>query len=204
MRYVRFVCNHNAGRSQMAQAFFERHAPEDVRAESAGSTPERQVWPQVVEVMREVGLDVSGRRPTRLTREMQLHADWAATMGCGDACPCVPTTVEAWDLPDPAGRPIEEVRSIRDAIELRVRELVDTKLDAIRCDRTGHQLRLAQLLPSLDEQFIDRRTPEDIRACADAILARYDDAPIRSHVLTVARRQICQCLSADTCDAVAI
>jgi protein-tyrosine-phosphatase len=190
--------------AQMAQAFFERHAPNDIRAESAGSTPRRQVWLEVVEVMREVGLDISDRRPTKLTREMQLHADWAVTMGCSDACPYVPTTVEDWDVPDPGERPIEEVRTIRDAIELRVRELVDTKLHAIRSDRTGHQLRLAQLLPNLDEQFIDRRTPEDIRACADAILARYDDAPIRSHVLAVARRQICQCLSADTCDAVAI
>src|SRR5687767_15991624 len=106
----------------MAQAFFERHAPEDVRPESAGSTPARAVWPEVVEVMREVGLDLAERRPKRLGREMQLHADWAVTMACGDACPYVPTTVEDWDVPDPAGRPIEEVRAIRDAVEARVRE----------------------------------------------------------------------------------
>ena len=117
MKYVLFVCNHNAGRSQMAQAFFERHAPEDIRAESAGSDPGRQVWPTVVEVMVEVGIDLSGRRPRKLLREMQLHADWAVTMGCGDACPYVPTTVEAWDIRDPAGQPIETVRVIRDIIE---------------------------------------------------------------------------------------
>src|SRR3954452_8568404 len=101
MRYVLFVCNHNAGRSQMAQAFFERSAPEDVRAESAGSQPAAEIWPPVVEAMREVGIDIAGRKPRKLVREMQLHADWAVTMGCDDACPYVPTTVEAWDLPDP-------------------------------------------------------------------------------------------------------
>ena len=94
MKYVLFVCNHNAGRSQMAQALFERHAPDDVRAESAGSTPAKQLWPNVVEAMREIGIDLSGRRPRKLTVEMQLHADWAVTMGCGDACPYVPTRVE--------------------------------------------------------------------------------------------------------------
>jgi hypothetical protein len=112
--------------------------------------------------MREVGIDLSGRKPKKLLREMQLHADWAVTMGCGDACPYVPTAVEDWDLPDPAGRPIEEVRTIRDAIELRVRELLDTRSDAIRSVRTAHGLRLAQLLPQLDEQFAGQRTPEEI------------------------------------------
>ncbi len=90
MRYVLFVCNHNAGRSQMAQAFFERHAPADVRAESAGTAPATEIWPVVVEAMREVGVDIAGRKPKKLLREMQLHADWAVTMGCGDACPYVP------------------------------------------------------------------------------------------------------------------
>src|SRR3954454_901058 len=74
MKYVLFVCNHNAGRSQMAQAFFERDAPPDVRAESAGSEPARAVWPDVVEVVREVGIDLADRRPKKLLREMQLHA----------------------------------------------------------------------------------------------------------------------------------
>jgi protein-tyrosine-phosphatase len=95
MKYVLFVCTHNAGRSQMAQALFERYAPEDVRAESAGSDPARRLWPDVIEVMREVDVDLSGRKPKRLTVEMQLHADWAVTMGCGDVCPYVPTTVDA-------------------------------------------------------------------------------------------------------------
>ena len=75
MKYVLFVCNHNAGRSQMAQAFFERDAPEDVRAESAGSDPADAIWPGVIEAMREVGIDLSGRRPRKLLPEMQLHAD---------------------------------------------------------------------------------------------------------------------------------
>ena len=73
MKYVLFVCNHNAGRSQMAQALFERHAPDDVRAESAGSTPAKQLWPNVVEAMRELDIDIAGRRPKKLTVEMQLH-----------------------------------------------------------------------------------------------------------------------------------
>src|SRR5690349_18383226 len=85
----------------MAQAFFERHAPADFRAESAGSVPARQVGPTVVEAMAEVGArSLSGRKPRKLLREMQLHADWAVTMGCGDACPYVPTTVEAWEIDD--------------------------------------------------------------------------------------------------------
>src|SRR4051812_13786154 len=149
MKYVLFVCNHNAGRSQMAQAFFERDAPPDVRAESAGSQPASAVCPEVIEVMREVGIDLADRRPKKLLPEMQLHADWAVTMGCGDTCPYVPTTVEDWDIPDPAGHPVEEVRAIRDQIGVRVDEPLDTKLDAIRADRTAHQVRLARLLPDL-------------------------------------------------------
>ena len=130
IRYVLFVCNHNAGRSQMAQAFFERYGPDDVRAESAGTEPAPEIWPPVVEVMREVGIDVSGRTPKKLTVEMQQHASWAVTMGCGDACPYVPTVVEAWDLPDPADAPMEEVRAIRDQIQRKVRELIAVHIDA--------------------------------------------------------------------------
>src|ERR1035441_287216 len=129
MRYVLFVCNHNAGRSQIAQAFFERYGPEDVRAESAGTEPAREIWPSVVEAMREIGFDIAGRKPKTLTVEMQLHADWAITMGCGDACPYVPSAVEAWDVPDPAGKPIGEVRAIRDGIQAHVRELIGVRLD---------------------------------------------------------------------------
>jgi arsenate reductase (thioredoxin) len=203
MRYVLFVCNHSAGRSQMAQAFFERHAPADVRAESAGSSPGHEVWPTVVEAMAEVGIDVSGRRPRKLLPEMQLHADWAVTMGCGDVCPYVPTTVEAWDIPDPADCSLEEVRVIRDAIEGHVRELIEVKLDAIRSDPTAHRFRLRKLLPSLVAEFEGRRSPEEIRACADAIPARYDDEPIRSYVGVLAERRARQCLRRETCDALA-
>jgi arsenate reductase (thioredoxin) len=147
MRYVVFVCTHNAGRSQMAQALFECHAPDDIRAESAGQQPADRIWPEVVEVMREVGIDLTDRRPKRLTVEMQLHADWAITLACGAQCPYVPTTVEDWDIPDPAGRPIEEVRAIREAVEVRVKDLIEQRVDAIRSDPTAHQLRLQRLLP---------------------------------------------------------
>jgi arsenate reductase len=128
MTYVLLVCNHNAGRSQMAQAFFERYAPNGAVGESAGTEPAASVWPEVVAVMREVGIDISDRKPKKLTVEMQQRADLAVTMGCGDACPYVPTTVEDWDLPDPAGRPVEEVRAVRDVIESRVKELVAARL----------------------------------------------------------------------------
>jgi arsenate reductase len=128
MTYVLFVCNHNAGRSQMARAFFERDAPPGAEAESAGTNPSHHVWPEVVAVMREVGIDLSDRTPQKLTVEMQQRADLAVTMGCGDACPYVPTTVEDWELPDPAGRPIEEVRTVRDTIEQRVKQLIAERI----------------------------------------------------------------------------
>jgi arsenate reductase (thioredoxin) len=122
--HVLFVCNHNAGRSQMAQAFFERLAPPDLRAESAGTEPARQIWPAVVEVMREVGIDIGARKPKKLSREMQLHADLAVTMGCGDACPFIPgKTYLDWELQDPKGQGLESVRAIRDEIERRIGEL---------------------------------------------------------------------------------
>jgi arsenate reductase (thioredoxin) len=205
VRYVLFVCSHNAGRSQMAQAFFERHGPDDVSAESAGATPRRQgVWPNVVEAMQEIGVDISGRRPKKLTVEMQLHADWAVTLACGGECPFVPTVVEDWDIPDPAGRSLEETRAIRDAIEVRVKDLIEQRIDAIRADRTAHQLRLEALLPGLVERFGGRRSDAEIRVCADAVLTRFDGAPVRSHVLTLAHRLTCECLSRETCDAVAV
>lgn len=203
MKYVLFVCTHNAGRSQMAQAFFERHAPADVRGESAGQEPAREVWPEVVEAMREVGIDISGRRPKKLTLEMQLHADWAITLACGAQCPFVPTIVEDWDVDDPAGKPIEEVRAIRDAVEARVKDLIDRRLDAIRADRTSHEMRLRRLLPDLVAEFDGVRSDDEIRACADAILADYDDVPVRSFAMTLAHRRTRQCLAAEHCDALA-
>jgi protein-tyrosine-phosphatase len=132
MRHVLFVCTHNAGRSQMAQAFFERYAPDDVRAGSAGDQPAAQIWPGVVEAMAEVGIDIADRRPEKLTSEMQLRANFAVTLGCEGRCPYVPATVEDWDLPDPAGLPVDQVRPIRDEIERRVRDLVTNRLDEIR------------------------------------------------------------------------
>jgi len=203
VKYVLFVCTHNAGRSQMAQSLFERHAPADVRAESAGQEPADRVWPEVVEAMAEIGVDLSGRRPRKLTVEMQLHADWAITLACGAQCPYVPTTVEDWDIPDPAGRPIEEVRAIRDAVEVRVKDLIDQRLDAIRADRTAHQIRLERLLPDLAREFEGVRSDGEIRACADAILAEYQEAPVRSFVMTIAHRRSRECLAAETCDALA-
>lgn len=199
MKYDLFVCDHNAGRSQMAQAFFERLAPSDIRAESAGSNPAREIWPEVVAVMREVGIDLASRRPRKLLVEMQLHADWAVTMGCGDACPFVPTTVEQWDIIDPAGRTLAEVRTIRDEIEKHVRDLVDNRLEAIRQDHTAHELRLERLLPDLVSEFVALRSSEEIRTCADAVLTAYDDVPIRGHVMTLAHRRARDCLRADSC-----
>src|ERR687896_174507 len=138
MKYVLFVCTQNAGRSQMAQALFERHGPADVRAESAGAEPAGAVHPVVVEAMREVGIDLAGRRPKKLTLEMQLHADWAITLACGARCPYVPSVVEDWDVADPAGRPLEEVRRIRDDIEQRVKDLAEDRIELIRADRRQH------------------------------------------------------------------
>jgi protein-tyrosine-phosphatase len=200
MKYVLFVCTHNAGRSQMAQAFFERTCPDDCRGESAGSDPARRVWPEVIEVMREIGIDLSDRKPKRLSVEMQLHADWAVTMGCGDACPYVPTTVEDWDIPDPAGKPIDEVRETRDAIGRRVDDLVNKKIHQIRFDATSHRWRLAKLLPELISEFGERRPPEVIRGCADRILEDYDDVPVRSHILTLAHKRTRECLRKDPCE----
>ena len=200
MKYVLFVCTHNAGRSQIAQALFERYGPDDVRAESAGSQPTQRVWPAVVEVMNEIGIDLSRNKPKRLSVEMQLHADWAVTMGCGDLCPYVPTVVDAWDIPDPAGRPLDEVREIREMLDERVRDLVFQRLDAIRVDATAHRLRLEKLLPELIEEFGERHPPEVIRGCADRVLDDFDDVPIRSHILTLAHKRTRECLRQERCE----
>jgi arsenate reductase (thioredoxin) len=203
VKYVLFVSTHNAGRSQMAQALFERYAPADIRAESAGQEPTEAIWPTVVEAMREIGIDIAKRKPKKLDLEMQLHADWAITLACGGTCPYVPTVVEDWEIPDPAGKSLKEVREIRDLLDRRVREFVEQRLDAIRSDHTAHQLRLGRLLPNLVEEFEGIRSGEEIRACADAVLARYDDAPIRSLVLTIAHRQTRECLREEGCSALA-
>jgi len=118
---VLFVCVHNAGRSQLAQAFYERRGG---TARSAGTEPLDHVHPEVVEAMREVGLDVSGRTPRLLERSDVEWADVVVTMGCGDQCPYIPgKRYVDWDLPDPHGAGREELRAIRDEIALRVQDL---------------------------------------------------------------------------------
>ena len=125
-----FVCLHNAGRSQMSQALFERAAGGRHQAESAGTTPADRVHPEVVEAMAELGIDVAGRTPQLLTREAAERADVVVTMGCGDECPYIPgKRYLDWDLPDPKGRPLEEVRRTRDEIARHVEALV-AELDA--------------------------------------------------------------------------
>ena len=121
-----FVCLHNAGRSQMSAALFERAAGGRHRALSAGTTPADRVHPEVVEVMHELGVDLSDRTPRKLTRELADEADVVVTMGCGDECPYIPgKRYVDWDLPDPKGRPLDEVRATRDDIAQRVRALVE-------------------------------------------------------------------------------
>jgi arsenate reductase (thioredoxin) len=123
---VLFVCKANAGRSQMSQALLERVAGERHEARSAGSEADAtgSVHPPVVEVMRELGIDLAGRRPHRLDRADADWADVVVTMGCGDACPYLPgKRYVDWDLPDPSGRPVHEVRAIRDDIRARVEAL---------------------------------------------------------------------------------
>ncbi len=109
-------------------------------------------------------------------------------------------TVEDWDVPDPAGRPLEEVRTIRDTIEARVKHLVEHRIDLIRTDRTAHELRLEKLLPVLAQEFAGLRSDAEIRACADA-LSQFADAPVRSHVMAIACRKARECLRAEHCDA---
>jgi arsenate reductase (thioredoxin) len=131
MACVLFVCLHNAGRSQMSQALFERAAAGRHTALSAGTTPAERVHPEVVEAMHEVGIDLADRRPQLLTRELAEQADVVVTMGCGDQCPYIPGKHYLdWELPDPKGRPIEEVRATRDEIARRVGLLVDELIAA--------------------------------------------------------------------------
>ena len=134
MATVLFVCLHNAGRSQMSAALFEQAAQGRHHAVSAGSEadPAGQVHPPVVEVMRELGIDLADRRPQRLSPELAQQADVVVTMGCGDACPFIPgKRYIDWELPDPKGRPLDEVRATRDDIAARVQQLVD-ELDHAR------------------------------------------------------------------------
>jgi arsenate reductase (thioredoxin) len=125
MAHVLFVCLHNAGRSQMSEALFARIAGDRHEARSAGTTPGDRVHPEVVEAMAELGVDLSQRTPRGLGRADAEWADVVVTMGCGDECPYLPgKRYLDWDLPDPQGRPLEEVRATRDQIGRRVDELV--------------------------------------------------------------------------------
>lgn len=129
-----FVCLHNAGRSQISEALFRRAAEGRHEARSAGTTPADGVHPEVVEAMNELGIDIADRRPKRLSREDAEWPDVVVTMGCGDDCPYVPgVRYLDWDLPDPKGRPVEEVRATRDEIGRRVQALV-AELDAAQRD----------------------------------------------------------------------
>jgi len=120
-----FVCLHNAGRSQISAALFERAAAGRHEARSAGTTPGERVHPEVVEAMNELGIDLSDRVPRELSQEDAEWADVVVTMGCGDECPYIPgKRYIDWDLPDPKGRPLEEVRETREEIERRVAELL--------------------------------------------------------------------------------
>lgn len=129
MKTILFACVHNAGRSQMAAAFFDALAdPSRARAVSAGTEPAECVHPAVVEVMREVGIDLSANRPRRLTAELTASAALFVTMGCGEECPSLPgLRVAEWIVPDPKGLPVERVREIRDALRARVEALVHSE-----------------------------------------------------------------------------
>ena len=125
MARVLFVCLHNAGRSQMSEALFARAAAGRHEARSAGTSPGERVHPEVVEAMREFGIDLTGRTPRKLTMADAEWTDVVVTMGCGDECPYVPgKRYLEWDLEDPRGLSIERVRSVRDEIEQRVVELI--------------------------------------------------------------------------------
>ncbi len=130
---VLFVCVHNAGRSQMAAALLNHHAGGQVAIRSAGSTPADEINPSVVAAMDELGIDLSKEFPKPLTTVAVEAADVVVTMGCGDACPIFPgTRYLDWELPDPAGKSLEEVRSIRDEIERRVHVLLDDLVSRAR------------------------------------------------------------------------
>jgi arsenate reductase len=138
MNTVIFACLHNAGRSQMAAAFFNRLAdPQKARALSAGTRPAERVHPEVQEVMREVGIDISGAKPQLLTTELAAGARHLVTMGCGEECPYLPgLAVQDWPLEDPKGQPRERVRSIRDDIRERVGAFVEAEGWAARAADT--------------------------------------------------------------------
>lgn len=133
MKTVLFVCVHNSGRSQMAEAFFNHMAKGKARALSAGTEPGNTVSPVVVQVMKEAGIDISGNKPRGFTEEMLKQADRVITMGClsEGACPASFVPAEDWALEDPKGKPVEKVRQIRDEIKARVKKMLDDMLEGM-------------------------------------------------------------------------
>ena len=149
--------------------------------------------------MREVGIDIAQERPKELDLEMQLHADWAITLGCGGACPYVPTRVDDWDIPDPHGQSLAEVREIRDELERRVLDFIAHRLDDLRptaprtnCDSSG-------CCPTSTESSATRIPPTRSAAAPTPSSTQYDDAPVRSLVATIAYRETRECLRDDRC-----
>ena len=136
---VLFICVHNSGRSQMAEAFFNRLGGGKVTASSAGTEPGSAVNPTVVRVMREAGLDISRQKPKMLTLEMMEGADRAISMGCGvaEACPAALVPVEDWEIEDPEGKPVEKVREIRDIIRDKVEKLIKELYPDVRLESKG-------------------------------------------------------------------
>jgi arsenate reductase len=127
-----FACIHNAGRSQIASAFFNLYAAKGCRAISAGTMPAEGVHPEVFEVMREIGIDLSGAKPQKLSDELARQADVLVTMGCGETCPFIPgLRIIDWSIADPKGQPLEQVRQIRDQIQEHVKALI--KEDCAEC-----------------------------------------------------------------------
>jgi len=147
MAHVLFVCLHNAGRSQISQALFEQAAGARHTASSAGTTPGDRVHADVVEVMRELGIDLAARMPQPLTRALAEQADLVVTMGCGDECPLIPgKRYLDWALEDPRGRPIDEVRATRDEIARRVAQLLaelDTAAEPAKNSGPGPAMRMS-------------------------------------------------------------
>ena len=177
MAHVLFVCLHNAGRSQMSRSLFQRAAGGRHTADSAGTTPAEQLHPEVVEVMKEIGLDLSGVVPQLLTSELAQRADVVVTMGCGEQCPYIPgKRYVDWDLPDPKDQPIEQVRQTRELIAARVAGLV-AELDARRPSTSGSdgptaasaafaqtlddalKAQIEQALKEFKERFVSEHAP---------------------------------------------
>ena len=129
MKTILFICVHNSGRSQMAEAFFNQIAKGKAKAISAGSQPVEMINPAVIEVMREVGIDISHNKPKLLTLEMMEGIDLAITMGCENACPYTTVETRDWGLEDPKDKSIAQVRQIRDEIKTRVTDLIKEMIE---------------------------------------------------------------------------